>query len=421
VDSKSNKNLLKNVATLMSGTLIAQIISFVTFTYLIRHYYSPTELSDFMWFYEFITIFATIGALRMEAGVILEQDDNIATQLMKLCLKSLVAFSVIGLLVALIGTFVNDSFQMILSNPIILIAVPIAIFSIGSVQLFTAWFTREQNFKTIATNKVVQNTGGALGQFLFALSKFTSIGLILGKVAGGILAFLFLARKYFTSKKEITAPISDKVLLKRNKDFVLFSTPGTMIGTFINFLLIHLFLTYYSDDIAGEIGAAKFYLGLGFSIVSSAFAQVFYSNIAKIDDKKELRKYYTYWLLRLIAIAAVALIIIQIIPNSLVISILGEKWSNLLSSVRIMAIWMSIMFVSSSLSYIYIKVNQQKTLILFDLFHLLFIWLSIFISYKLFNDPTTSLIWFTIAQSIYYVIAIIAAYYFIEKFKSIEN
>ncbi len=417
----SNKSLLKNVATLMSGTLIAQIVSFVTFTYLIRHYYSPTELSEFMWFFEFITIFATIGALRMEAGVILEQDDNLAVQLVKLCLKSILISSILGLVIAFIGTFINDSFYTVLSNPIILIAVPIAIFSIGTVQLMTAWFTREQNFKTIASNKVVQNSSSAAGQLVFAVSKFTNIGLILGKITGSLVASILLTKKFYSTKQSVSTPVSNKELIKKNKDFVLFSTPGTLIGTFINFLLIHLFLTYYGDDVAGEIGTAKFYLGLGFSIISTAFAQVFYSNIAKIHDKSELKKYYTYWLKRLLVIALIALTLIQLTPNSLVVYILGDKWINLLASVRIMAIWMSIMFISSSLSYIYIKVNQQKTLILFDLLHLLFIWLSIFISFKMYNDPETSLIWFTIAQSLFYIVAIIAAYYFIDKYKSIEN
>jgi O-antigen/teichoic acid export membrane protein len=405
----------------MSGTVIAQLISFITFTYLIRNYYSPTEMSEFMWFFEFITIFSTISALRMDAGVVLEQDDNVAFQLMKLCFKSILVFSVLGLVVSIIGIYFNESFHAILSNPIILIAVPISIFSIGAIQLLTAWYTREQQFKTIAGNKVIQNTGGAVGQISFALSKFTSNGLILGKVVGSVIAVLLLSKNYLLKNKNITQTISNKNLIKKNRDFALFSTPGTLIGTFINFLLIHLFLTHYGENIAGEIGTAKFYLGLGFSIVSTAFAQVFYSNIAKIHDKAELRKYYTFWLLRLSAIAVSVLIIIQITPNSLVVYVLGDKWQNLLHSVRIMSIWMSIMFVSSSLSYIYIKVNQQRTLILFDLFHLLLIWLSIAVSSRVFNNPETSLIWFTVAQSLYYILAIIAAYYFIEKNKSIEN
>ena len=405
----------------MSGTLLAQIISFITFTYLIRHYYSPSELSDFMWFFEFVTIFATIGALRMESGVILERDDNIAVQLIKLCLKTLFISSLIGLLVAFIGSFLSDSFQHVLNSTLILLTVPIAIFSIGVVQIFTSWFTREQKFKTIASNKIIQNTSGAGGQFLFALSKLTSSGLILGKVAGNLVASLFLFKRYYTTKSPITNKVTNREILKKNRDFVLFSTPGTLIGTFINFLLIHLFLSYYGEDSAGEIGAAKFYLGLGFSIVSSAFAQVFFSNIAKINDKVELKKYYTYWLLRLVAIATIVLLAVQITPNSLVVKVLGDKWINLLESVKIMSFWMSIMFVSSSLSYIYIKVNQQRTLILFDLSHLLLIWLSIYISYTIYNDSQVSLIWFTIAQSLYYIAAIIAAYYFIEKFKPAEN
>ncbi len=407
----------------MSGTILAQIISFATFTYLIRQYYSPSDLSNFMWFFEFVSIFAAIGALRLETAIILERDNNLAYHLIKLCIKFLFLFSLIGGVIALIGIFINQSFKIVLDSPLLLITVPIAIFSLGMVQIFTSWFTREQKFKTIASNKIIQNSGSALGQFTFAISKFTSAGLILGKVFGSIVAALLLFKQYYSSKPKLdkSIAVNNRSLIQKNKDFILYSTPGTLIGTFINFLLIHLFLTYYSEDISGEIGAAKYYLGIGFSIISSAFAQVFFSNIAKINDKQQLKKYYTYWLLRLIGIAGLVLITLHLVPNSLIVAVLGSKWTNLLPTVRIMSIWMSIMFVSSSLSYIYIKVNQQRTLIFFDIIHLLFIWLSIFISYRLYADAETSLIWFTVTQSLYYIIAIVAAYYFIERFKPAEN
>ena len=80
--------------------------------------------------------------------------------------------------------------------------------------------------------------------------------------------------------------------------------------------------------------------------------------------------------------------------------------------IKVMILWMSIMFVSSSLSYVYIKLNRQKTLIYFDIIHLALTIGSIAVSYQLYHSFWISLYWFTIAKGVYYLFAVFATYYF---------
>lgn len=416
------KSTIRNVATLMSGTFLAQIVSLISLPILQRYFYTPEDFGNFMWFFEFVAIFATIGALRLETGVILEKEERSARILTELSIKILIISSLVGLIFAIIGSFFSASFNTVLNNSILFFLIPIGIFSIGLVQIFNSWFTRAQKFKTIAVNKLGQNTFASLGQFGFAITKLSSLGLILGRVFGNVYASIFLGYRYFKNKsiKNKIQKNEEIQLLKKHKNFVLFTTPGTLIGTYINFLLIDLFLYYYGASVSGEIGASKYYIGVGFSLFSTAFAQVFYSDISKIHDKKQLRDLYTYWLKRLVLIGVLAVFVIFMIPNTLVVLILGEKWSSLLPTLKIMSIWMSVMFVSSSLSYIYIKLNRQKTTLIFDIFHLIVIYLSVYISFKLYNDFYVSLIWFTLAQTIYYILAIFAAYFFMSKYNPKE-
>jgi O-antigen/teichoic acid export membrane protein len=400
----------------MSGTAGAHLITLVTLPFLQRYFYSTADFANFAWFYEFVLLFVTVGALRLETGIVLEKEERNARMLTDLSLKLVLVAGVIGLIVALIGTFISPSFETVLSSPWIIALVPVAIVSLGVIQVLNSWYTRAESFKFLAGTKLYQTSTASATQLGLGLSKWISGGLIIGRNVGTSIVSLVLLRRYFRSKEVAVNGTKEerKTLLKKHKDFVYFTTPSTFLGTFINFIFIDLFIRFYGEDLTGNLATSKQYLGMGLAFISSAFAQVFYSQIAKIEDTTQLKSYYSFWLKRLVLISLGALGIVYLIPNSLVITILGEKWSQLLPVVRVMAIWMCIMFVSSSLSYVYIKLNRQKTLVAFDLAHLILTCCSIAISYYLYHDFWISLYWFTAAKALYYLFAVFATYYFFE-------
>ncbi len=399
----------------MSGTVLAQIISFLSLIILQKYFFDKTDFANFAWFFFFINLFATSGALRLDTGIVLEKTKRKAHILTELAIKLMLISSALGLIVALVGRLINPNFDNVMPSLAMYLLIPIAIFSIGTLQILNSWFTRDNSFKTLASNKLTQSSITVSGQLTLGLSKLTSTGLILGKTIGAVIASLVLFLKYkknTPSKLFSASKASEKELLVKHKDFIYFTTPGTFLGALINFIFLDLFLKFYEDN-SGNVSAANIYLGIGFAIVSASFAQVFYSKISQIEDHKKLRKFYTFWMLRLAAIASFAILIVQLTPNSWMVLVLGEKWSNLLPTMRIMSIWMGVMFVSSSLSYIYIKLNQQRTLILFDIVHLAMVYGSIHFSYERYHDFKMSLIWFTIAQSMFYIFTISITYYFL--------
>ena len=78
---------------------------------------------------------------------------------------------------------------------------------------------------------------------------------------------------------------------------------------------------------------------------------------------------------------------------------------------------MALMFVSSSLSYIYIKLGKQKQTLVLDLIHLIMVVVGLQWIHSQYASAMTTLWTFTFIQLLFYVIAIFAAYYFIEGFE----
>lgn len=414
---------MANIATLMTGTVIAQVIALTTLPILQRYFYDPAAFSSFVWFFEFVALFVGISSLRLETGIVLEKKEKNAQTLTEICLKLVAICSIVSLIVALIMWNFNINTRSIFNSSVLFIALPIAVFTMGSLQVFNYWFTREKRFSVIAGNKLQQTIGTSSTQIILGLLQYLNTGLILGRTLGASIASLFLLRKYYTSKTVPTDTSSSdkKKLVKKHKDFILFTTPSMFVDAFVNFLLIDLFLNYFGENLTGELGAAKYYLGVGFAVISSSFAQVFYSEIATLNSKTSIRSLYSYWLVRLLGVGVLACIVLQLIPNYWITYLLGDRWENLLPILRIMSYWMAIMFVSSSLSFIYIKMRRQKTMLVFDLIHLLIVYFSIYVSYHIYHDFAISLYWFTGAQILFYSSAIILAYYFINRYIPAEN
>lgn len=398
----------------MSGTAGAHLITLLALPFLQRYFYSKSDFADFAWFYEFVMMFVTVGALRLETGIVLEKDERSARILTNTSLKFMAIASLLGLMIALIGSMIFPSFKTVLSAPWIIALIPFSIITLGVIQVMSSWYTRTENFRFLAGSKVYQTSGTTLTQLGIGFSKLVSGGLIIGRNIGtGIISYILLKKYFSTRETDVKASREEKnSLLKKHKDFIFYTTPSTFLGTFINFIFIDLFIRFYGDSITGNLATSKQYLGMGLAFISAAFAQVFYSQIAKIEDINHLKRYYSYWLKRLIGISLLIFLVVILIPNTWAPAILGDKWFQLMPVIKIMAVWMCIMFVSSSLSYVYIKLNRQRALIFFDLIHLALTVSSIVISYHLYHSFWISLQWFTIAKGTYYLFAVLATYYF---------
>ena len=418
MSKSNNKSFIKNVLTLMTGTVIAQMISLLGLIYIQRHYYGPEEFAIFKLFYEFAAIFVGISALKLETGIVLEKNENAARLLTNLSLKLVLIAGLISFIVLIAYSQFDSNLMKITNNIYLLILLPFTVISLGFTQVLNSWFTRKNSFKLMSINKVSQNSTSLFGQVIFAISNIKSFGLIYGRTIGLFVSNLLFLFKYLKNRPGIQKEKGDvkKIIVKHNK-FIYFTSPSVLLGGVVNFLLIDLFMKYYGDDFSGKIGSAYHYLGVSIAVITTSFAQVYYSKLSTIESKEELRKNYTYWFLRLFLIAFIGVIIMQFIPNSWDELILGKAWNGTLEIMKIMSIWMGIMFVSSSLSYIYIKLGRQKEMLFFNCLHIVLVYVTIRCSYDMYNDNFTSLWWFTGAQSFFYLLIMVVTYIFIGKFK----
>ena len=417
--NKEEKNhFLKNVLTIFSGTTIAQIINLSAIIILQRYFYSPEEYAPFRLFFEFAAVFSSISALRLESGLILERIDQRALSLLRICLRYSLVISLIGG-ITFTFYFINE-IKVFQYEWLLIVLMPFAIFANGIIQISRQFFTRSKHFLTITTSRVIHSTTGSISQIITGLLNFNFIGLIVGRLIGLFSCNLNYVRKYLKNYRWVKKNKGlEKELVQKHKNFIWFSSPGVFVGNSINLITLIFFTHYYGEQFSGLLAAAIQYLGLLIMMFSSSFAQVYYNEIAQIKNSNKLLKSYTYWLKRLLMMTLLGWIILVFTPSSLLTMILGEKWSGLMVTIKIISPWMAVMFVASSLSYIFIRLGKQKEVFFFDIFHLVIILFGLLIGHYFLNDQIQILYIISSVQTLFYILSISLALKFL--FENLKN
>ena len=405
---------MRNVFTLFSGSTIAQIISITALIILQRFFYSPEEYAPFRLFFEFAVVFSSISALRLESGLILEKESKNTLLLLRTCIRYCFYTSIVG---GVIFTFYYyNEIDVFEYKWAIIGLMPLAIFGNGIIQIAQQFFTKSKQFITISSSKIIHSFMGSITQITTGLLGFSFTGLIIGRITGLLSADFNYLRSFLKSYKWAKKnKVEERRLISKHKKFIQFTSPGVFIGNSINLVILILFTHFYGEKFTGLTAAAIQYLGIVIMLFSSSFSQVYYNEIAQINDPKKLINSYVFWVKRLFLISIAGWIILFFTPSSVVVYILGEKWSDLLNIIKIISPWMGIMFIASSLSYVFIRLGKQKEIFFFDLFHLIIILSCILTAEYLYNNKILTLYSITAVQSIFYILSIILAYRFLIK------
>jgi O-antigen/teichoic acid export membrane protein len=294
--------------------------------------------------------------------------------------------------------------------------MPLAIFGNGIIQISQSFFTKSKQFITISSSKIIHSMVGSLAQILTGFVGLNFIGLIIGRVAGLISADLNYISQFLKSYKwPKRNKEKENSLIRKHKKFIQYTSPGFFVGNSINLIILILFTHFYGEKFTGLTAAAIQYLGLIIMLFASSFSQVYYNEIAQISDPKKLISSFTFWIKRLAVISIAGWLILFFIPSSVIIYILGEKWSGLLDIIKIISPWMGIMFIASSLSYVFIRLGRQKEILIFDIIHLFLIISGLYLGHYLFNNKILTLYIITFLQTIFYIGSLLIAYWFLIK------
>ena len=411
-----NNEFWKNIATLLSASLFAQLIPFIALPVLQKWFFSPSDFGLLAIYTSVSLLLASVSAFKYELAIVNADTEEESQKIFKGSIIIVLLFTlVVSVFIAIFKTPIANLFNITeLGNYILLI--PLSVLFVGIYEVLNYWNNRKKNFKTIASSKISKAISSESSKLAFGNYGIGS-GLIIGRIIGEFISMLYLLVKFLRNEysKFTNYNISEvKQALKKHYRFPLFSMPSVFVGNTINVVFLALFSRYFGTDYVGILGVSVIYVAVAFGIMSQAFSQVFFKEIHLKNTRKELLSFYLKNAAILSIISAIVIIIVQLIPSQLLVKLIGEQWQEMMPTLKVLVYAYGAQFITSSLSFIYIRLNKQKTMLIFDILHLILIWISIFLSYTYFGSFMSAIIAYTIAQIVYYSIAFLAAIYFIQ-------
>jgi O-antigen/teichoic acid export membrane protein len=272
--------MLKNILTVLRGTVVGQIIGFLALPILSR-LYSPTDFGDFQLYQSILVLMLMTAALRYEVALLRADDGSEMAHTLQLCLA-------INLVTASAAAFVCwgiASFPGLASPGVLRVIwfLPVALLFGGFAQTFSYLLTRQKAFRLGANAKIAQVGGYVASGIGLGIAAPGVPGLLLGDLTGKMCSVLavVLGRRgdYATVTRRPPSGALGRVA-RKFRDYPLMSLPGSLINSAGGVMTSFMMYATFDAAVSGQYGLTERSIMLPIGMVAIAVSQVFTADLA---------------------------------------------------------------------------------------------------------------------------------------------
>ena len=311
-----HSKLAREAATLVSGNVLAQIISLAAYFALTR-IFSSEDYGLYAIFYSYIEVLIILSTCKYELAIVAADSDHEANTLARFTLRLNAIVSTILLTVALVlwltGTLPGNFSQL----GWMVLLIPPMVFLCGTSRVYSFLFNRQHGYRTMAVSEAVNAAAGALTKIALGLLGMLQAGMPVGTVAGRAMGNLVYRLKNSELKKrnseEAVAsntpnhPISNSELsavAHKHRNFPMYVATKDFVDSFSANLPFLWLALYFNRADVGLFSLALTFTFRPVNILNVAFEQVFYARTAEgVREKQSISRMIKRFLLGINALA----------------------------------------------------------------------------------------------------------------------
>lgn len=356
-----SSDLARNIAILLTGTILAQIIPFV-FSPILSRLYSPQDFGLLSIITSLSGILSVIVCGRFEQSIVLPEKDEAAISLISIAHRLALITTTVVLLILF---FFNEHIAALLNiaqSSLWLFFVPLLMLFIGIQQCFNYWLIRKKAFKKISINKVVQTTSIAIISLLLGL-KITSNGLLVGYIIGCTILLIFSFYQALKTGYSTKATTSDtrNFNMRKYSDFPLYNTFPALLNAIASSLPIFYISHFYNQSITGYYNYTRLIILVPLSLIAMPMSQVYFERIVSKARNRETILFEIKRVFTILSLLALLFIIIIFCFGPWLFGfIFGNTWKISGEYARVLIFSYAIQFVITPLSTILTALNRIK-------------------------------------------------------------
>ncbi len=351
----------RNVATLFSGSVIAQVIPYLL-SPIIARVYPVVEQGIFAQVNSVMQVLSSAPEGRLSQAVVLPKSGDKARAVVLAGLYFTVAFSIIALV--LVAIFQND-LKVLFNNPGIghlFYVVPVFVLIVGFQKMFNYWLIRKEAFRQLAILKVIQTSFGSLFILVFgvvALHGGWLLGYVMGWVAYSIASYWYAARNGL----KLLGPEKNDVkeAFYEYREFPLYnSIPFTLIE-FSKQATIFMTAILYTVEDTGYYNFTRTMILTPLVILAMAIGQVYYQRLALRYQNSE-GIFGSLWRMTgvLSGIGVVIVLVFGLFGEEIFTFLFSEKWEMSGKLAEVLVYSYALQFVTLPLNNLLYAVKELK-------------------------------------------------------------
>lgn len=354
----------RNVATLVTGTAIAQAIP-IAISPILTRLYTPEDFGIFAFYISIAAVISVVATGRYEFAITLPPKDSDAFQIV--WLSSILVFSVA--IIAFLSILIfHNQIVSILNNEQIggwLYFIPLTILFSGLYNIFNYWFNRKRAYSKLSRTRVVQTSStNAINLGVGFVSKLGPFGLIVGNIVGQLIAVSYFFYSFFYTPLQYSRKFDKPkviALAKRYKDFPKYDTWASFFNISSNQLTHVFFNTFFNAVISGNFYLVQKIFNLPITLLAGAVQDVFKMEVVDLHIAKgNTRRLFFKILRRLFLLSIIPSILIYFFAENAFSFVFGKEWGVAGTYVKIMTPVFFLRFLSFPLSYMFYVVEKQK-------------------------------------------------------------
>ena len=411
IERIKNNTYILQILTLMSGTLMAQIIM-LAFIPILTRLYTPSEFGVYSLFFTFSSIIGTVSSLRYDQAIMLPKSNRDAQALVFLSI--LLTLAVTSILALVVIIFYDSFLEYFNQQAFLVWLFPFSVMVIGIVQILNSYATRKEFYKKIASVKMVEavttvSTQGA-SRYFFMLD-----GLIAGKFLSNLFSLYQLLR-YHLKKQTLQLKYLSRRRLransKRYENFPKYLSFSTLLNSLSQNVPILLFGSFFSPSVVGFYSLTTRVLQAPILLIADSTRSVFYQKASNMYARGEdITPLYFKTTIGLAKLFIVPMLIVLLFGPMLFEWFFGEEWRESGVIAQIVIVWFFFAFIAPPTSMMYNILNLQKFLLGLQIVTLSLRVVGIVAGYYLFDSYMVSLILFTLISIVHNLIFIAYLYF----------
>lgn len=397
----------------MGSAALVQFIPLVTAP-IIARLYSPDDFGSYAVFFGIVAIISSISHLSLHNAILLAPSDKEAARA-----------HLLALYISVLTTLLLSFIFFLIPNQIIinffgltflklLPWLPITLILSSTYVCFYNWWIRKNLYKELGYNQLILGITTAVVQISIGLTGLDAIGFVWANILGNVVAVSLLMKLVIKDMKTINHCFNLNYALRTLstfKNLALFTTPAGLINSSSSYLPDFYINSLFGSNALGQYSLANRMVNmpLGFfsNTVQDIFRQQASQEFNEVGNCK--RTFNQFFGVMFIVSITILIPFILILPYIFPI-IFGNQWENAGTLIQPLILLISIRFISSPLSYIWIIKGHQR-LDMFWQLGLLIITIVSFVAIP--SSGIKSLLWnYSLYCGLWYGVCICVSFYF---------